>query len=343
MELKGTNKDNFWKNHTLNDFQISAIHKNVHLSKITSVCFLKDGRIVSTSDDLFILIYNKNTFKIEIRINETKRICYMNVNKDGILICCLAGTFINLYEIKGKNYKIFQTIKPYSFLINIIGKFDDSFSIQKYIELKNGNIALLVWGYAICFYEKNKKSNKYSYLNKYSENVIDLCEIDNNKYCIALKFNDLLQFLDMNLNKITGTIECSSFSFSESKNKLLLMNKKDLFLIGKYDIVLVDIKKKQKIKEIKFEISDKLSSIYKLTDNTIIIGCCNNYIDQLQYDEKKQKFKKVSCIGIKNPDSSALNIVNSISIFNNDLIVSPYYNKNTKFSLIIYKFKKINK
>ena len=37
MELKGTNKDKFWKNHTLNDFQISAIHKNVHLSKITSV------------------------------------------------------------------------------------------------------------------------------------------------------------------------------------------------------------------------------------------------------------------------------------------------------------------
>ena len=339
MELKGTNKDNFWKNHTLNDFQISAIHKNVHISEITSVCFLKDGRIVSTSDDKFILIYNKNTFKIEIRINETKRICYMNVNKDGILICCLAGTFINLYEIKGKNYKIFQTIKPYSFLINIIGKFDDSFSIQKFIEIKNGNIALLVWGYALCFYEKNKKSLKYSYLNKYSENVTDLCEIDNNQYCIALKFNNLLQFLDMNLNQITATIQCSSFYFSESKNKLLLMNKKDLFLIGKYEIVLVDIKKKQKVKEIKFENIDIVSSIYKLTDNTIIIGYCNNYIEQLKYDEKKKEFKMVSRMGIKKFDSSVRNKVNSISIFNNDLIVAPYYNNYSDFSLIIYKFK----
>ena len=39
----------------------STILKNVHSSQITSVCFLKDGRIVSSSWDYFLLIYNKRT------------------------------------------------------------------------------------------------------------------------------------------------------------------------------------------------------------------------------------------------------------------------------------------
>ena len=34
----------------------------------------------------------------------------MNINKDGILITCLYGTYLNLYEIKGKKYKNIQTI-----------------------------------------------------------------------------------------------------------------------------------------------------------------------------------------------------------------------------------------
>ena len=156
MEYSNSNRSNFWNNHTLYDFQKLAILKNVHSYQITSVCFLKDGRIASSSGDKKLLIYNKITFKIEIRIKERKRIIYMNVNKDGILITCSGGTYVNLYEFKGKKYKNIQTIRPYSLKDDIIGIFDDSYSIQKFIELKNGDIAILVWGYAICFYHKKK-------------------------------------------------------------------------------------------------------------------------------------------------------------------------------------------
>ena len=108
----------------------------------------------------------------------------MNITKDGILITCLEGTFLNLYEINGKKYKNIQTIKPYSLIMDIIGKFDDSFSIQKFVELKNGDSVFLVWGYAISFYRKKKRSKKYSYLTKYTEknrneNITDLIELDN--------------------------------------------------------------------------------------------------------------------------------------------------------------------
>ena len=42
---------NFWNNHTLNDFQQLALLKNVHSYRINSLCFLKDGRLVSSSFD----------------------------------------------------------------------------------------------------------------------------------------------------------------------------------------------------------------------------------------------------------------------------------------------------
>ena len=138
----------FQNNHTLNDFQQLALFKNVHSSKIDSICCLKDGRIVSSSWDKYIFIYNKNTFKIEIRIKEMKRIRYININKNGILIVCLDGTYLNLYEIKGKKYHNIQTIRPYSLKNDIIGIFDGSYTILKYIELKNGDIAILVWAYS---------------------------------------------------------------------------------------------------------------------------------------------------------------------------------------------------
>ena len=192
MEYNNSNISNFWNNHTLYDFQKLAILKNVHSYQIYSICFLKDGRIASSSGDKKVLIYNKITFKIEIRINEKKIIRYINVNKDGILISCLDGTFLNLYEIKGKKYKHIQTIRPYPLKIDIIGIFNGSFTILKYIELKNGDLAILAWAYALCFYKKNKNNKKYSSLNKFNEtndNITDLCELDDKQYCISYRYS----------------------------------------------------------------------------------------------------------------------------------------------------------
>ena len=336
-------KNNFWNNHTLNDFQQLAIFKNVHSYQITSVCFLKDGRIASSSGDKNILIYNKYTFKIEISIREEKRIRYMDINKEGILITCLAGTFMNLYEIKGKRYSNIQTIKPYSLLDDIIGKFDDSFSIQKFIELKNGDIAILVWGYALSFYKKKKKSKKYSYLNKFkeerNENITDLCELDDKQYCIAFEYEKLIKFLDWNKKEITGVIKFGdNFYCSDSKNQLLIMNKNDLFVVGAKEIFIIDINNKEIIKNIKLDLSGYLTSIYKLSENILIAGFWRNYIGQLEYNENKKIIKLISNIGQK-WSSSPMFDVSSISIFNNSLIVAPYNNDLGNSSLIIYKLK----
>ena len=335
--------NNFWNNHTLNDFQQLAIFKNAHSYQITSLCFLKDGRIASSSGDDYVLIYNKNTFKIEIRIKEKKRICYMNINKDEILITCLSGTYLNLYEIKGKRYSNIQTIKPYSLFDDIIGIFDGSFSIQKFIELKNGDIAILVWGYALSFYKKKKNSKKYSYLNKFKEerdeNITDLCELDEKQYCLSFKYKKLIKFLDWNKKQITGTIRFEDdFWSSQSKNQLLLMDKKDLLVAGQINIIIIDIQKKEIIKKVNLDLSGYLTYMYKLSDNIILAGFWNNYIGQLKYDKYKKSLNLISNIGESWSDFEIYD-VSSISIFKNNLIISPYNNNLGNSSLIIYQLK----
>jgi len=342
------NINNFWNNHTVNDFQLLALVKNVHSSKINSLCFLKDGRIVSSSIGNNILIYHKNTFKIEIRIKEKERISYININKDGILITCLYGTHLHLYEIKGKRYTIIQTIKPYNFILNIIGKFSDLCIIQKYIELKNGNIAILVWAYGLCFYRKKENSKEYSFLNKFNdkfnENVTDLCELDNNQYCLFFKYEGFIKFLDWNKKKKTGTIKIKnnlSLLSIPSEKQLLLINERDLFVIGSKNIIIIDTKNKEIIKDIKLDFSGYLSCMYKLSDNIILAGFWNKYIGQLEYDDIKKNLKLISDIGQQYSSSnSELYGISSISIYNNSLIVSSYDDDFNKSSLIIHQLKK---
>ena len=250
MDFKDHNKDNFWNFHGLSDFQRITLIKDIHSSEITSVCFLKDGRLVSGSMDQNAFIYNKITFEIEIKIKEKKPISYINITKEGILIICLYTTFFNLYKIKEKEYEIIQTIKPYSLLMEIQAKFEDCFSIRKFIELKNGDLAVIVWRFGISFYtKKKKKKSKYSLLKKYRENkeviISDLFELDNNKFIISLKEHEKIQFLDMNFSKLTKTMKLDKFCIGSSKNELILMNDIDLFVVGEMGIIIIDIQKKE--------------------------------------------------------------------------------------------------
>ncbi len=340
MELNKSNKINFWNDHTLNDFEpIAYLHK-VHSHKINYICFLKDGRIAS-SEEKCVLIFNKITFKKELIILETKQIKYMNITKDGILINCLCSTFLNLYEINGKKYKIIQTIKPYSLFKKIINIFYDYSSILKFKELKNEDLVFFACGYGICFYRKNKGSKKYSYLTKYSEkkaneNITDLIELDNNQYIILFHYQHMIQFLDMNSKKINKIIKYDiDFYLPYFKDNLLLMNKNDLFLLLDRKILIIDIQKKEIIKEI--YLNGDVCSMYKISSNILIVGYWFNYIEKLEYDEIKKKFKVISKTKMEVDEDYSFEI-SSIGIYKNNLIVTPYNNQSYP-SLIIYKYK----
>jgi len=100
-------------------------------------------------------------------------------------------------------------------------------------------------------------------------------------------------------------------------------------------------KKKEIIKKLDLHISGYLTYIGKLSDNIIIAGFWNDYIGQFEYDKNTKNLKLISNIGEKyyTPNNSAIYDITSISIFKNNLIVSPYRNSLYGSSLIVYQLK----
>ena len=127
------------------------------------------------------------------------------------------------------------------------------------------------------------------------------------------------------------------FFFSDSQNNMLLMNKNDLFLLGSQEIFILDIQKKEIIKEIELEFM--LSSMYKLSDIILLAGYWCNYIEQLEYDEIKKEIKVISKTSIKDFKNSEIFPTSLIAILKNNLIVAPFNNNEEGGSLIIYKYK----
>ena len=141
----------------------------------------------------------------------------------------------------------------------------------------------------------------------------------------------------MNYKKTTKFIKVRDYSNSDAQ--LILINKKDLLSAGNNSITIIDIQRKEIIKYIELSLQNGyLSSIYKLSNNRILAGYTDNYIEQLEYDEIQKELKVISDSSQKN-DKGILSNFAPISIFNNNLIVAPYDNTLGDSSIIIYKLK----
>ena len=98
-----------------------------HKDSISFLNILQDGRLISSSYDNIINIYNKNTFEVELSINEHSNNIYSITQlKNGIIISCSADGTIKLIKLLNNNqYQITHTYKDYN---NIF---------KKIIEMKN--------------------------------------------------------------------------------------------------------------------------------------------------------------------------------------------------------------
>ena len=131
-----------------------------------------------------------------------------------------------------------------------------------------------------------------------------------------------------------------SYSPISSDNRLLLINERDLFVVGENNIIIIDTKNKEIIKNIFLHLNGYLSYVYKLSDNFILAGFWNKYIGQLEYDDIKKDLKLISNIGQKYSGSlKELYNISLISTFNNSLIVSSYCDDLHNSSLIIHQLK----
>ena len=87
--------------------------------------------MISGSADISIIIYNKETYIPDLIIKEHKSIVlYITQLSSRIIATCSSDETIKLFNIKGNNYYILQTL---NYHIN---------SVYKIIELKNNSIML---------------------------------------------------------------------------------------------------------------------------------------------------------------------------------------------------------
>ena len=115
------------------------------------------------------------------------------------------------------------------------------------------------------------------------------------------------------------------------------MNKQDLFVTGRDNIIIINIQKKEIIKYVELKRRGFLSSMYKLSNKFILLGLWHNNIEQLEYDEIKKEFKTIQ--KTNHIECKEIFAISSISIFKNKLIVTPYNNQLGNSSLIVYQLK----
>ena len=145
IKEENTNEIN---NNLYNNFNIKLkeypIHElKFHTNRVLCLNILKDGRLVSGSDDHSIIIYNKNTYKPDLIIKEHSNYvnCIIQLSS-GILASCSDDHTIKLFNINGNNYNIIQTLNYHTNYV------------YKIIELENKQLVSCSYDQSVIFYFK---------------------------------------------------------------------------------------------------------------------------------------------------------------------------------------------
>lgn len=291
MEEQDNNKKRE-KNNLYNNFNINSksliLKMNFHENWVRCLTLLKDGRLVAGSDDRQIIIYNKITYKPDLKLIEENLILYLTTLSTGILACAISRK-IKLLYIMGNTYQNLQTFEYH---------YD---WVYKIIELKNNNLVSCSEDRKIIFYRKkieigqlntNQISINHQILeentdshNKYEEDYeisssflhYSMIQTKENEICYSENTKELyistICFYDIYKRKIN-----SSISNVKTGGPLAPFNlaTRDLLIIGSENIIsIIDINKYKIIRLVEVDHSLNIFSFCKLNENMFLIG--DNY------------------------------------------------------------------
>ena len=159
---------NIHSNSLSNNFKTLKYHFDI----INYLDKLKNGKLVSCSDDKSLKIYKENTFEVQLSIEEhSKRINSFTQLRDGRIITCSADHTMKLIKLIGDNsYQIDQTLN---------GHYGD---VYKIIETKENELISI----------SKDKTMKVWILNKNNnfEYITTIVFQNKNSNCNILKLND---------------------------------------------------------------------------------------------------------------------------------------------------------
>ena len=201
-------------NNIYNDFDINTKNPlyqlNNHSKAIICLILMKDGRLVSGSNDNSIMIYNKISYTPDLVIKEHDNpvLCIIQLSS-GVLASSSEDKTIKLFKIDNDKYEILQ-------ILNYHTK-----AIWKIIELKDKSLASCSEDCSIIFYVKDNLEYKKEYSFRVDDNSYcsSMLQIKDNEICYSTN-NKKIHFYDLLQKKIT--IHYRIFlNIMEEKNGLL--------------------------------------------------------------------------------------------------------------------------
>ena len=310
------------KNIIIQDYQIIKSIKE-HKNEVLHLSILLNYDLASSSYDNFFIIYDKNSFKVKLKIIEKTSIIYHEQISNGNIFLCLNINEIVLYKLYNDNlnYEILQRIN------------DFNQKVFKVIELFPNIIITSSYSGIVKLYEKKIKNNKYENVTSlnFNTNYNNFNFTIQNKYQIVILSIDKLIFL----NSITF-VKVKTIINSQFKKLIYCIQivNNDILLIGTSKGILVVNYQKEIIIDNLF-LNSEFHNIIKLNDNHFLtckirieFRCkfYKSYIDLVEFifDENNEEIKIISEKNI-----SDKNIINIIIKYNQFIITG------TSDSLII--------
>lgn len=139
-----------------------------HQFCVISLCFLKDKRLVSSSYDYTIIVYNSDTYAPTIYINQSHDDLVMSICglKDGNLASSSCDKKIKIWKIDADNYTLMHILLEHEKDIN------------KVIELEDGKICSCSNDKTIKIWDSSSNYKCIKTLKGHTDNVTSIVEID---------------------------------------------------------------------------------------------------------------------------------------------------------------------
>ena len=243
------------KNISNNTLQKNIRTLKYHTAVINNIILLNDGRLSSCSSDNNILIYNKNTYEIDIQIKDNCPIYYHIENKNNNIISC-SHNILKIYSINNNNYNLIDTLKGHTGYICKIIEIQDNILIS----CSSNDKTMKIW---------KMNNNKYDCINNLTiSNILDVISINENKI-VSFAVDYSIIFWD-NYFKQIKKIELKAMSYSCNSMQVINDN---ILLIGVTDgIYIINTDNYQTINHFKNNITT-VDSIIELSNGNILIGC----------------------------------------------------------------------
>ena len=275
---------------TISDFSINKTIMN-HQDKVMSIKVLRDGRLISSSYDKLINIYDEKSYKLVLSIKEhTGWVFYVEEIDYRIIASCSNDYKIKIYKLLPDNkYNLMQTLAEHSY------------GVYKIIKLSNHQLASCSHdGYIKIWQKSGSKYNVISDMKIYNTSVNNIIQTKINEivsldseHSGTIRFWNIVTKLEISSFKTgNGNMLYNAGNYGyRPNNNFLLINNDILLLAQKKHIHVIDVNKRCVVNKINLN-GETNFCINKFDENSFLVGN-NEGIFQYEFNGKENSIKEI--------------------------------------------------